>query len=68
METYCVETTDGLLHLFTVLSKQDDEVVCEAIHTDGSFTIRIHQTINACLWDFFLKTGIFRHLDSLPLL
>lgn len=63
METYCLETTDGLLHLFTILSKQDDEVECEAIHTDGSFTIRIHQSINACLWELFLKTGIIKTWD-----
>lgn len=66
METYSLETTDGLLHLFTVLSKQEDEVECEAIHTDGSFTIRIHQSINACLWELFVKTGIFKHWGSSP--
>ncbi|GEM_PF-2355590 len=66
METYCLETTDGLLHLFTVLHRQDDELECEAIHSDGDRTIRIHQTINACLFELFLKIGIVRPFNPLP--
>ncbi|MCX7788699.1 MAG: hypothetical protein N2442_13500 [Spirochaetes bacterium] len=64
METYCLETTDGLLHLFMILDRQNDELECEAIHSDGVHTIRFHQTINACLFELFLKIGIIKQLDS----
>lgn len=66
METYCLETADGLLHLLKVISRQNDELECEAIHSDGVQTIRIHQTFNACLFELFLKLGMVRPLESYP--
>ncbi len=66
METYCLETVDGLLHLFTVVSRENDEVECETIHSDGGLTIRIRQTINAGLFELFVKLGLLRQYEPIP--
>ncbi|HOV39761.1 MAG TPA: hypothetical protein PLG79_13630 [Spirochaetales bacterium] len=64
MERYRLETKDGLVHIIAVLSRDRDSLECEAFHSDGTRTLRIHQSFNRCLFELLLRLGIVQPLQE----
>ncbi|GAB4221559.1 MAG: hypothetical protein Kow009_11290 [Spirochaetales bacterium] len=66
MEIYRLETTDGILHLYTVVSRGKNEIEFDTLHSDGMFTVRGRQFLDVCLFELLMKLGFFREVDAVP--
>jgi hypothetical protein len=55
---------DGLVHIISVLYRDEESLECEAFYSDGTRTVQIRQSFNRCIFELLLRLGIVHPLQE----